>query len=272
MRVETLVDDGRKKEDSLLASKDVFGVFDGAGPLDPFPSQNGKSAGLIASSIAKEEFAKDGPLVERATLANTKIREAMLAAGADVSRKTSLWCTTAAAIRLRKDAFDWLQIGDSLILVINEDGSFKLLVEDYDHDQEVLSIWKQLAQQKKEGIRKLIDSPLRELRSTVNKGYGCLTGEKEALDFIKEGTHTLEGVKHILLFTDGLFLPKEDPTEGDDWDRFVRIFLKEGLLGLKTLVRSLEAEDPNCWKYPRYKQYDDISAIALTFQPHRKPV
>src|SRR3989338_1413265 len=209
MKVEKLIDDGSKKEDSLLISESVFGVFDGANALDRFFDEEGKSGGLLASSIAKEEFSEsDKPLKELAALANRRIREKMLSAGVDLSRKVSLWCTTAAVVRVREGAFDWLQIGDSLILVIHKDDSFELLVKDYDHDREVMVLWKELAQQKKEGIRKLIDPSLRKLRSQVNETHGCLTGEEKAIDFIRAGTHDLVNVKSILLFTDGLFIPK----------------------------------------------------------------
>jgi len=27
----------------------------------------------------------------------------------------------------------------------------------------------------------------------------------------------------------------------------------------------MESNDPKCWKYPRYKIYDDITAIAISF-------
>src|SRR3989338_2247001 len=38
-----------------------------------------------------------------------------------------------------------------------------------------------------------------------------------------------------------------------------------GLEKIKDYVRGLEKDDPECWKYPRYKQYDDIAAISISF-------
>ena len=35
---------------------------------------------------------------------------------------------------------------------------------------------------------------------------------------------------------------------------------------IKDFVRSLEKDDPKCWEYPRYKQYDDIAAISISFE------
>jgi hypothetical protein len=62
-----------------------------------------------------------------------------------------------------------------------------------------------------------------------------------------------------------LILPKENPEDQDDFNRFVEIFLEGGLERVKNYVRDLEKTDPECWKYPRYKQYDDIAAISISF-------
>ena len=99
----------------------------------------------------------------------------------------------------------------------------------------------------------------------VNITHGTLTGEPEALNFLKTGRESLEKIKHILLFTDGILLPKEDPKSPDDFATFTHLFLKGGLKELKNYVRKIEKSDPYCWKYPRYKQYDDITAVAITF-------
>ena len=47
---------------------------------------------------------------------------------------------------------------------------------------------------------------------------------------------------------------------------FVKLFLNGGLREVKDFVRNLEKNDPKCWKYPRYKQYDDIAAISISFE------
>ena len=128
-----------------------------------------------------------------------------------------------------------------------------------------MTIWKQLATQKKEKIRELIAEPLAKLRAKTNEAYGVLNGEEFAENFIKTGEEKLENVRHILLFTDGLMIPKADPTGKDDWKLFADLFMQGGLENMKNFVRNLQKDDPKCWKYPRYKQHDDISAISLTF-------
>ncbi len=267
MKIDYIFDEGYSKEDTYLIKDNMFGVFDGFNSLDKFVDKDGKKGGLIAALIARDEFSKnDKNLKELAIEANQKVRERMLASNIDTSKKTSLWGTMLAVVRIKNGSFEWVQLEDSLILVIYKDYSFKLLTEDYDHDKKVLNVWKELAKQKIENIRGLIDKgPLKELREKINETYGGLTGEEKAISFLKSGTESLENVKHIILFTDGLFIPKEDPLKEDDWNKFVKLFLEGGLKNIKDFVRNLEKEDPKCWKYPRYKQYDDIAAISLSF-------
>ncbi len=267
MKTDLVVDEGSRKEDTYLIKENIFGVFDGFNSLNKFIDKEGKTGGLIAAATARDIFSENDKNLNQLTIeANQKIKEKMFEHNVDTNQKRNLWGTIFAVGRVTNDSFEWVQIGDSLILVIYKDNSFKLLIDDYDHDKEVLKIWKELANQKKENIRDLIDKgPLTELRNKMNVTYGCLTGEDEAIEFIKSGIEKLENIKHILLFTDGIIIPKKNPSEEDDWDTFVRIFLDGGFKGVKDFVRNLEKDDPKCWKYPRYKQYDDITAISISF-------
>jgi len=267
MKVDYIFDAGSSKEDAYLIKNDLFAVFDGFNSLDKFVDRQGITGGLIAANIAKDIFSRrEGVLKSLAIEANSKIREKMTDLDIDVKNKNSLWGTILAAVRIRNDSFDWIQLSDSLILTINKDNSYKLLVEDFDHDGEVLGIWKELASQKKENIREIIGSgPLIELRAKANETYGALNGEDNAASFLKTGKESLQNVKHILLFTDGLMIPKEDPAANDDWKLFVDLFLAGGLKNIRDFVRNLQRGDPKCWKYPRYKQFDDMTAISLSF-------
>jgi hypothetical protein len=57
--------------------------------------------------------------------------------------------------------------------------------------------------------------------------------------------------------------PKEDPSAPDDLSGLVHWYLEGGLSNVRDRIREIEASDPNCWKYPRYKKSDDIAAIAI---------
>jgi len=266
MKIDHIFDIGSSNEDSYLIKDDIFAVFDGFNSLDGFKDKNGMTGGLIAATIAKNVFSSNqGPFKGLAMEANRKIREKVLDAKINTKNKNSLWGTFFAAVRVKNDSFEWAQLADCLILIIFKDNSYKLLVEDFDHDGEVLTIWKQLADQKKENIRQLMAEPMSELRAKTNEAYGVLNGEEGAEHFLKTGREKLKNISHILLFTDGLMIPKEDPMEKDDWKLFVDLFLHGGLENIKNFVRNLQKDDPKCWKYPRYKQHDDISAISLTF-------
>ncbi|MFA6096514.1 MAG: protein phosphatase 2C domain-containing protein [Candidatus Paceibacterota bacterium] len=267
MKVDHIFDTGSSKEDSYLIKDDVFAVFDGFNSLDKFADKQGTTGGLIAATIARDIFSRqEGKFKELAAEANRKIREKMTDLDIDLKNKNSLWGTILAAVRIKNNSFDWIQLSDSLILVIYKDNSYRLLVTDFDHDAEVLGIWRELARKKKENIREIIGSgPLIELRAKANEIYGALNGDEKAMGFLRTGEEDLQNVRHILLFTDGLMIPKEDPAGNDDWKLFVDLFLEGGLENIKNYVRNLQREDPKCWKYPRYKQYDDITAISLSF-------
>lgn len=268
MKIEQLYEKGSRKlnEDALLIQDTLFGVFDGASSMDKYADKDGHTGAYVAANIAKEIFKKnEGQLVELAKKANEKIRDEMAKAEIDTSKPTNLWFTTAAAIRLNGDSFDWVQIGDSLILVINKDGSYKLLVDEYDHDMETLTMWKKLAEKKVEEIYKELHDQSVKVRNQVGISYGALSGQREMDKFLNSGTESLKNVKHVILFTDGLIVPKENPQEKDDFEIFVKLFLQGGLKKVRDHVRKLEDDDPKCWKHPRFKQYDDIAAIAVSF-------
>ncbi len=265
--IESLCDLTPKKEDALLLGEDLFGVFDGAGSLVKFVDPKRGTGGRIASTIARDTFSlQEGPLRDLAAAANREIGTQMVAAGIDISKKVNLWCTTAAVIRMQEDSFEWLEIGDSAVLLIKGDRQFELLVDYQDHDQELLAICKELAEKGEKDPHSVIvaNGQAQALKEDINVTYGCLTGEDEAMRWVKSGTRSLEGIDHILMFTDGLLIPKEDPKAPNDWETLVRLFLDGGLRNTVNYVRDLQNKDPFCSKYIRYHPYDDIAAIALS--------
>lgn len=81
-------------------------------------------------------------------------------------------------------------------------------VTDYDHDRETLLMWKKLAGSAGEKkIFDLLKDQIRKIRAEMNVTYGVLNGEADYARFINTGKAPKDHVKHILLFTDGLFLP-----------------------------------------------------------------
>jgi len=201
--------------------------------------------------------------------ANTAIRRMMLENGVDMDCKENLWSTSAAVGRVEGDRFHWVQSGDSPILVIYEDHSHDLLAKGDDHDLETLKLWKETAACRTGSILDELSGQIRKVRAGMNITYGVMNGEAETLDFLRHGSVDLDGVKHILMFTDGLFIPREDPEADTDFEQLVALFLDGGLKGVRDCVRSMEKTDPGCRRYPRFKRHDDIAAIALSFPASR---
>jgi len=266
--VETIMEQGSAdlNEDVLLQDGNMLGVFDGATSLydDNLPA--GVTGGLLAAQIAAESFRSGaGSLVDRAQAANTRIGAKQQSLTAEKRGNSRLWSTSAAVVQIEDGYFDYCQTGDSLIIAVRDDGSFSLLTPDSAHDCETLSLWKDADVPAGVTIHELLSEQIRAVRATMNISYGSLNGEPEAMHFLRHGRESLDGVRALLLFTDGLFLPKEDPHQHTDWSRLVDLFHEGGLHAIHDRVRAQERTDPGCRRYPRFKMHDDIAAIAVTF-------
>jgi serine/threonine protein phosphatase PrpC len=271
----------RLNEDSLVIQDNIFGVFDGATSLTDQTDFEGKTGGLIASQTARSVFRRNHyPLTHLACQANREIMEQMLRHGVNVSKKENLWSTSAAVIRIKDQAMEWVQTGDAVILLVYKDGSHKVMVDREDHDHETLALWKTLAREHglsdpvrisgKNGgtdmsaLRRAMAPQIRKVRQGMNIRYGVLNGEKKAEEFLNRGTVSLAGVRDVLLFTDGLSIPNETPGTHKDFGPLVQDYLSLGLDGVKDRIRKIEDTDPQCLRYPRFKCHDDIAAIAVT--------
>jgi len=268
MKVSSITDQGvgQINEDVILTSKNVLGVFDGATSLNKYVDSDGKTGGFLAATIAKEVFAKEDheSLKDAAHKVNRSLKETMVAAGVDPTSAADHWRTAAAVVKVKGELIEWLVIADSVVLFIFDDDTFELATPIKSHDTKVLMKWKELAEQEMLNIRERLINDLIRLRENSLSPQGVLNGSAESEKFFKTGERPLKGVKHILLFTDGLFPPNEDPRQPTDFAQIVEMFLRGGLEEAKDTIRSLEKSDPHCWKYPRYKQHDDIAAIAIT--------
>lgn len=268
MQVDTLFEKGTgtMNEDFHFTSKNLFGVFDGATSLCSRVYEKGYTGGFLASTIAGKTFEQNNDTLENlAVKANAAIKEAMVKRGVSLTDKRASWSTSAAVIRLKDETFEWVQIGDCLVLVIFEDGRHEVLTETFDQDLETLLLWKQVAVKTQKPIGSALKDQILKVRNRKNITYGSFSGEKKALSFVQSGTRHLSGVEHILMFTDGLFVPKTDPETRGDFSLLAHLFLKGGLACIRDFIRRLEKTDPGCRKYPRFKPHDDIAAISLSF-------
>jgi hypothetical protein len=270
--LETLLEkgSGELNEDVLLCADDLFGVFDGATSLDKRRFEGGLTGGLLAAQIAALTFQEEHAcLAHLALRANRRIRDTFLAENVSMTERHRLWSTSLAVIRLDADRFEYCQTGDALILLIGNDGGFRMVTPEIDIDRETLHLWKKSPATQAATIHDVLADQIHRVRLQMNVSYGVLNGEPEAVNFLRHGYHELAGVSDILLFTDGLFLPRENPFACDDWHCLVDLYRAGGLQAVRNHVRRLQQEDPTCRKYPRFKQHDDIAAVAI--QLHGSP-
>lgn len=252
-------------EDVLLEAGDVYGVFDGSTSLDKRRFQDDQTGGLLAASTAARSFQSSHlSLKQTAEKANKKIRLAQLREDIDIKNRHLLWSTSLAVIRLEEDRFEYCQTGDALILLILQDGTHKLVTPDIDIDRDTLMLWKKLRTSDETSQQKALAEQIRKVRLEMNVSYGVLNGEPEAVSFLHHGYVDLTNVSDVLLFTDGLHLPRENPQEEHDWDSFIEIYREGGLQAIRDFVRETQNQDPACHKYPRFKCHDDIAAVAIS--------
>ena len=105
---------------------------------------------------------------------------------------------------------------------------------------------------------------LLKTRNESNITHGVLNGMNSVLPFVSQNNIPLIDIKEILIFSDGMLFPQENPGDPEDIQRIIDLYNKGGLELVKENVRNIENMDPNCLKYPRFKQHDDLSAIAIT--------
>lgn len=273
-QVETLLEkgSGALNEDVLLQKDHLFGVFDGATSLDKRTFAGDLTGGLLAAQLAAKTFQEGcGSLKYLADKANRRIRSSLLAANVSLNERHRLWSASLAVVRLAQDRIEYCQTGDALILLISDDGGYRLVTPAIDIDRETLQLWKESCSTETTTIHDVLAKQIHRVRLQMNVNYGVLNGEPEAMNFLRHGTQELAGISDILLLTDGLFLPRENPLDNDDWQYLADLYRRGGLPAVRNHVRRLQRADPTCRKYPRFKQHDDIAAIAIQLQGSRQP-
>lgn len=254
-------------EDVVLLTDNIFGVFDGASSLEGGLYSDGTSGGFLAARQAAEVFKLNrGSLFNLAKKANQVICDHMAVFDVDLKKRSNLWSTSMAVVRVEDGCFEWCQTGDCLILVIQRDGSIRMLVDDPMQDEETFAEWRKLNPSPDENIFDLLKHKIVQVREKMNVEYGSLNGEESALDFIKHGRESLDQVADIILYTDGLALPSlKNEDSNEDVERFVSLYRRGGISHILEHVRSLQRKDATCRLYPRFKVHDDAAAIAIAF-------
>lgn len=263
---ETLLEQGsgNENEDTLSVDNDLYIVCDGATTITGAQNDGISSGGRQAAAITAEVFSKNlGSLQDMTEQANGEIFQAMSESSVALDDRESLWSTSFAALRFNGEHIEWAQSGDCLILLIHQDGSSELITEQTGHDISTLQKWKEIGPYAKGTIHQVLAKEIGEVRRAMNRQYGVLNGEKEALDFVNYGDKKVSSVTDIILFSDGLWLPGELPEKPLDTSAMGELYKRVGLDGIKKQIRCIQRKDPRCYRYPRFKMFDDISGIAL---------
>lgn len=265
--IERILDQGSGQinEDKLVCTDNLFGVFDGASSLVP-DLYHGKTGAWWASYLASSTFSQnDTSLFDLGKRANQVLQQTMTEMGVETGDKLQCWSTSVAAFQVKDDSVSWIQSGDSQVLAIYADGDCQLLTPYHNHDKETLKLLKSLYLQGDPDPKSSLRPQVENIRRQMNQSYGVLNGEPMALDFLQRGSTDLKDIAHLLVFTDGLFPPGEDPEYQPDFRWVTDQFLQGGLQQVKEEIRTLEEMDPDCHRYPRFKKHDDIAAIAVSF-------
>jgi len=264
---QTLLDKGSGgvNEDALAVGNKLCIVCDGSTGLDGgelIPGSSGaQQAAEITAAVFNEDIERD--LHESAQIANEAIRARMQEYGVDCSQREHLWSTSFAAVQLSGRGINWCQIGDCLILLIYEDGRSKLLGDLPGHDEQILAHWQKIGPRAVGTIHQVMGDQIAAVRRTMNRAFGALNGEAEALEFLVQGRIEDDRISDVLLFSDGFFPPTRFPDKPLDTKKLVDLYKTSGLTGVRDHIRVLQSNDPGCYLYPRFKMFDDISAIAL---------
>jgi hypothetical protein len=99
--------------------------------------------------------------------------------------------------------------------------------------------------------------------NTIN-GYNVIDGSPEAMDYLEYGRVSLQNIDKILLLSDGLQLPSQNPTvEHSIWNESAKYAFDHGIEALKNYIIQLEQSEKICIKYPRLKPADDKTGILI---------
>lgn len=269
---------GVLNEDAIIMhpKANLYGALDGVSSLVPYLNSKKETGGFIAANLVKNYFESvtdPGSLKDHMIEVNDLLREQMVLANIDLEKKEELWGAALAIVRIQDDGVEFIQTGDCMILAVYANEEVRPLT------------WRQVSHLEapafakwQEGITKGLKSQ-KELHETVidtirknryrantDGGYGVLNGEKAAVRFFEYGKINLTYLKHIILLTDGMFLPTNIvPEQSSYWSFVAQRILNKGIKLYTQELIELEDSDPECIQHIRFKKSDDKTAMVINF-------
>ncbi|PYI55423.1 protein phosphatase 2C domain-containing protein [Paenibacillus flagellatus] len=254
-------------EDALALNphRGFYGVMDGVTPIADYRDANGHNGAYLASNILKAYLERpdgSGSLLEEVRAANRALREAMVDAGIDLSRKHELWASCLAVAHVTEEGVRFAQTGDCMIVAKFADGSVRVLTENRVNGVSARAKAKRAADRER-GLPVEDESHYEELYNVLAynrsvmantpEGYGVANGTEEAAEHIRAGfVQASEQPTDLLLVSDGMFHP------GVPLETTLEQIVQEGF---ETYVERVEAAERERGMRP-----DDRSAVLLQWR------
>ena len=177
----------------------------------------------------------------------------------------------ACLVLVKRYGNQWqsLRLGDSCLLVEKNDGQHHLDVSspNNEFDDWLTQAAKMMRAQGERDIKKMVEAFRPELiasrlaRNTPD-GYGILEARSVVLDYAEY--RGLGEARSILLCTDGFYRAVDHYHQLSPQQLVQRCKLEGGAASILRQLREIEAGDPDCVKYARFKPADDATAVMLS--------
>jgi serine/threonine protein phosphatase PrpC len=197
-------------------------------------------------------------------------------------------CVTAARVDLRAGRLEYAHGGDTGLFLFHRDGRVTRATRDQMLQHDSAAVRMALALQHKSGAPDLVSVIRHEKVAEVNVGNGIyhnyedehgqadatvgvatINGLPSLAAYVETGSFPLDDLDAILLCSDGFYYPaplEESEAEARARYRLMREEIEAGgLTGYIAALRAAEQSDPGFTKYPRLGQFDDATAVYITF-------
>lgn len=260
----------------------MAGIFDGVTSLKPIKALGTQSGARFASHFLKEtlvEYVAVTNCEEIVRELNNRLGKKCLGfEGVALEDTHTLPASTAtiARVDLASGLLSFGHIGDSIGTVFYKDGSSAIFTDDRNKafDEKIYGLIKVIAKEKDISFREARDDErihqalmamfTRRNNAPDGKGSGLINGDPHAGLYIQSGKIVLQGVKALLLATDGLVPRGWSLEDGSDRQKLLDILTAGGFRALFDAKRKSEDDDPD-WHYIRFKHSDDATGILVQF-------
>jgi serine/threonine protein phosphatase PrpC len=259
----------------------ALAVFDGASSQKIIPELTCSGARYASHSL-KEDFdfhtavSLAEPKVALSSLNSMFRHRFRRLPSVDYADANSLPTATATIARINTESgrLDIAHVGDSWAAALFEDGDTALLTNDLHRpfDEQVLRLIHQIAVETGTTPREARDDPrvrtaiMQMFQDVRNRpdgtGEGMVNGDPHMDQYIHTASLPLEGVRAVLLASDGLVPPGMDERLHGHRKKLFDVAIDGGIAAVIALAKSRQDSDPDRW-HLRYKHGDDATGILL---------